>query len=89
MKKFITLCITVLAISMFITGCRALQGRTPEDKTSKVRGSWVWTNDRLNEEREVEQLEGRFGDETSDDGNDTRPDGLDTEPSFSGMLLGN
>ena len=84
MKKIITLGIS-LGIIILITGCSVFEGRPEADNTDQARGSWVWMNQRLDEEQEAGQLDGRFGDQSSADANDEASDGVNLNATFPGM----
>jgi hypothetical protein len=84
MKKIIVACIA-LGILIFIAGCSAFEGRPEENNTNQARGSWVWMNNRLDEEEGAEELDGRFGDQSSADANDERPAGINLDATFPGM----
>jgi hypothetical protein len=84
MKKFIVLSV-LLGITIFTAGCSVFEGRPEKNNVNQARGSWVWMNERLDEEQEANQLEGHFGDQLGANANDERPDAIELDPSFPGM----
>ena len=84
MKK-IVLILVLLAVLGLLSACEMLTTDNEVDNPNSDVGSYVWLNNRLNEEQEANDFEGQFGREFSSDSNDARPDAMQTDPSFPGL----
>ena len=82
--KNIRAIITILSLSMLFTGCSVFKGRPRQNNIEQARGSYLWMNQRLDEEQAAEQLEGQFGNQEGN-ANDGRAEVIDLDATFPGM----
>ena len=70
MKKNIIL--SLIFGFVFICGCSVFEQRPAQNNIDQARGSYVWMNQRLDEEEDANQLEGQFGNQSNSNLNDER-----------------
>ncbi len=86
MKKKLLILIS-LAFLGLLSACEMLttDNEINSSDPESDRGSYVWLNNRMDEEEDAAEVDGQFGREFSADANDEGPDAVQLDPTLPGI----